>query len=261
MKAYEWNAADYAANSAAQFQWASELIEKLSLNGNESVLDVGCGDGKVTADIAARLPNGSVAGIDSSEEMIRIAEKSHRAANLSFRLLDIRDLDARDAFDVMFSNATLHWIRDHRTFLPNMFAALKKSGRILLQMGGEGNARDIVAAAEKVMGRSEWSRFFRDFQFPYGFHNDTDYRTWLHDTGFVVDRAELIAKEMVQPGRSGLAAWIRTTWLPYTQRVPAHLREQFIDQLIDNYQVSFPVDDSGNFHVHMVRLEVEAHKE
>jgi trans-aconitate 2-methyltransferase len=261
MKTYEWNAADYTANSAAQFRWASELIEKLNLNGNEAVLDVGCGDGKVTAEIARRLANGSIMGIDSSEDMIRIAKKTHRIDNLSFQLMDIRDLDARDTFDVIFSNATLHWIRDHHSFLPNMFAALKKSGRILLQMGGEGNARDIVATAEKVMSRSEWRRFFHEFQFPYGFHNDTDYRIWLQNTGFVVDRAELIPKDMVQASRPGLAAWIRTTWLPYTQRVPAHLREQFIDQLIDNYQVSFPLDDEGNFHVHMARLEVEAHKE
>ena len=75
-KNYGWDAKDYAKNSQNQFQWAKELIPKLKLQGNEALLDIGCGDGKITAEIAKALPNGKVVGIDSSPEMIKLS-KNH----------------------------------------------------------------------------------------------------------------------------------------------------------------------------------------
>ena len=91
----KWNAADYAANSAAQQTWARELIAQLSLRGDEHILDVGCGDGKVTAEIARAVPTGSVTGIDASPEMIRFARKTfppRQISNLKFQVMDARKI-------------------------------------------------------------------------------------------------------------------------------------------------------------------------
>ena len=113
---FTWNAADYHTSSPAQYLWAQELIAKLGLSGNERVLDIGCGDGKVTAEISRHLPGGNVTGVDNSPEMIRFACDHFpwtEYRNLSFVSMDARGLSYLEEFDVVFSNAALHWITDH----------------------------------------------------------------------------------------------------------------------------------------------------
>ncbi|MCI5128506.1 MAG: class I SAM-dependent methyltransferase, partial [Candidatus Electrothrix sp. AUS3] len=104
---------DYACHSAAQQIWARELISKLNFQGDEIVLDIGCGDGKITAEIAEHLPNGEILGVDNSAAMLALARKefpwsSH--PNLSFQERDARDLSYECEFDIIFSNAALHWV-------------------------------------------------------------------------------------------------------------------------------------------------------
>ncbi|MFI5368535.1 MAG: class I SAM-dependent methyltransferase, partial [Spirochaetia bacterium] len=115
-----WDAEEYARNSSAQLGWARELIAKLDLEGHEHVLDIGCGDGKVSAELARHVPRGKVVGVDSSEDMIQLARAAFFPAaqgSLSFMLRDARDLGFEEEFDVVFSNATLHWVKDHRAVL------------------------------------------------------------------------------------------------------------------------------------------------
>jgi len=107
----KWNATDYAKNSSAQLQWAQELMAKLELSGNESVLDIGCGDGKISAQLAQVLKNGRVLGIDLSEEMIQLASQQYPQTtnpNLSFLQRDASKIHVPERFDIAFSNATLH---------------------------------------------------------------------------------------------------------------------------------------------------------
>jgi trans-aconitate methyltransferase len=133
-----WNAVDYHQSSPAQRQWAQELIDKLQIRGNEHILDIGCGDGKVTAEIARHLPEGEVVGIDASPEMIRFALEHFpptRFPNLSFAEMAAQAMTFRERFDVVFSNAALHWIPDHRPVLAGISDALHPGGRLLIQMG------------------------------------------------------------------------------------------------------------------------------
>lgn len=260
-KVYQWDARDYRKSSSAQLQWARELLSTLQLSGNEKILDIGCGDGKITAEIAKRLSTGSVLGIDSSEEMINFSirnfpQDEHR--NLNFRLVDVRKLPFDSEFDVIFSNATLHWVIDHATILQGIKKSLKPGGRILLQMGGRGNASALFTVLDSVLAKDRWGNFFRDFSFPYGFYGVDEYRMWLKQAGLKEKRVELIPKDMTQKGKDGLASWIRTTWLPYTQRVPEALQDDFIQEIVDRYTEIFPIDSEGTIHVSMMRLEVEA---
>jgi trans-aconitate 2-methyltransferase len=263
MNKYDWNADDYAKHSTAQQKWARELIAKLHLRGFENVLDIGCGDGKVTAEIAAAVPNGSVLGVDNSRSMIELAQKKYPAAkyaNLSFQRADARELSFNRQFEIVFSNATLHWIRNHDPVLAGIYKSLRPDGRVLLQMGGRGNAAGVIAVLEDVKKADRWAPCFAGFEFPYGFHEPGDYKTWLKQAGFHSVRAELIPKDMTHAGLSGLAGWIRTTWLPYTQRIPENQRRAFIEELVHKYTQKYPPDKAGMIHVQMVRLEVEAIK-
>ncbi len=128
---YNWNAQDYAKNSANQQQWARELFPKLKLQGNEALLDIGCGDGKITAELARSLPEGWVVGVDSSEKMITLAQNSFPQKdyrNLTFQVMDARKLAFQSRFDVVFSNAALHWIVDQKAVLEGVQRSLKPGG-------------------------------------------------------------------------------------------------------------------------------------
>jgi trans-aconitate 2-methyltransferase len=136
------------------------------------LLDIGCGDGKITAVLALHLSRGNVVGIDSSEEMIRLACRSYpedRYPNLSFQRMDARELAFIDRFDLAFSNAALHWVIDHRPVLQVVKMSLKWQGRLLFQMGGKGNTGDIFNVTDEVLKEGRWKPSFKDFSFPYGF--------------------------------------------------------------------------------------------
>jgi trans-aconitate 2-methyltransferase len=257
----KWNAEDYAENSSAQLQWAQELISKLALQGGESVLDIGCGDGKICAQLALAAGNGKVLGIDQSEDMVLLASEQFppmNYPNLSFARMDATDIRLSEKFDVAFSNAALHWVRDQVAVLRGVHACLKSGGRILFQMGGSGNAREVFRSVETVTLQPRWRRYYEDFTSPYHFCTPQDYEAWLLATGFRVECVELVPKDMQHDGAEGLMGWLRTTWFPYTDRLPLELREVFLAEIIEKYTMAHPVDALGNTHVQMVRLEVEA---
>ena len=260
---YEWNARDYEENSAAQLKWARELIGKLRLRGGESVLDLGCGDGKITAEIARKVPDGAVVGVDSSGSMIARAKQRYGDSpftNLRFTEMDAASLSFDEEFDLVFSNAALHWIKDHGSVLKGVYKSLKPGGRILFQMGGKGNANGFRSVLDETLARSEWRTYFRGFSPPYRFPGTGEYTTLLEGVGFGIKRVELIPKDMVQNGKRGLAGWIRTTWMPFTERVPEAKRERLVEAISSKYLHRYPVDRKGRVHVPMIRLEVEAKK-
>jgi len=281
-----WNAVDYAANSAVQQAWARELIARLNLRGDERVLDVGCGDGKVTAEIAHAVPRGSVTGIDASPQMIRFARATfppRKIPNLKFRVMDAREIPGsagiragqssgkvqpagRDAgapsapFDLIFSNAVLHWVDDHQAFLRGAAACLRPGGRLVVSCGGKGNAQDVFLALRPEMRLKPWRLFFRRIPKPYFFHSPAEYERWLPQFGFKTLGVRLAPKDAVYAGRDKFVAWLRTTWLPYVQRVPEELREEFIAGVANCYLAKHPPDAEGKVHVKMVRLEIEAER-
>jgi trans-aconitate methyltransferase len=259
----KWNAADYAANSAAQHIWARELIAQLSLRGDERVLDVGCGDGKVTTELACAVPKGSVTGIDASPEMIRFARKTFppgKHPNLKFQVMDARLIRLARRFDIVFSSSVLHWVADHPAFLRGAAACLRPDGRLVVSCGGKGNAQDVFVALRPEMRLKQRCKFFRKMPKPYFFHSPAEYEKWLPRFGFKTHTVKLSPKDAVYQGRERFAAWFRTTWLPYTQRVPENLREEFVVAVTDRYVAKHPPDADGRIHVRMVRLEIDAIK-
>jgi trans-aconitate 2-methyltransferase len=256
----KWNAVDYAQHASAQRGWANELIEKLALQGYEALLDIGCGNGAITDELARRLPQGSVTGIDASESMVALARNTYARPNLRFEVMDATDIHLDQKFDVAFSNATLHWVKDQPAVLRGLHKHLNPRARILFQMGGYGNASLILEVIDKIIASAEWQAYFTDFQFPYSFYATEPYRHWLPEAGYEAVRIEIIAKDMVHQGAEGLQSWLRTTWFPYTDRLPEPLREKFLTEIVCRYLERKPLDAEGQTHVDMVRLEVEARK-
>lgn len=254
---YQWNAADYAANSGGQEAWARELIASLQLQSNDIVLDIGCGDGRHTALIAAQVQDGRVLGIDLSQEMIEHAQRTHRAANLRFAQTDASMLRFNDEFTLVFSNATLHWIVDHGPVLAGIARALRKHGRFVAQMGGHGNGGGVIAAFDVVGERDRWRSAYVGHLPAFGFHHPDDYRRWLTELGFEVHECRLIRKDMIHADRAAFTGWLRTAWHPYTTRVAESERDAFIEQVVNEYLRVHPADGHG-IHVAIVRLQVRA---
>jgi trans-aconitate methyltransferase len=260
--AHQWNPADYAQHSQGQERWARELLSLMSLRPQESVLDVGCGDGRITAQIAGLVPNGRVVGIDRSAEMIGFAKEhfpAEQLPNLRFLQADASALPFDAEFDAVFSNAVLHWILDHKPVLAGISRSLRPGGRCVLQMGGKGNGADVVRAFDVCLAEAKWQAA-QPSAIPYGFHDAADYCIWLQEAGLQPDSVELIEKDMIHASREAFTGWLRTAWLPYTTRVPDDRRNDLLESVTDCYIRDIPPDGEGRVHVRMIRLQVLAHK-
>ena len=162
----EFDGERYRAASAHQKEWGTRLIDELDLRGNEHILDVGCGDGSLTASLAETVPQGFVLGIDSSAGMIQSAS-SHERPNLAFRHLDVRASTYRDTFDIIFSNATLHWIKDHEQLLLILHRALKSGGVLRANFAGAGNCATLNRVAMALMTSAAFRAAFEGFEWPW----------------------------------------------------------------------------------------------
>ena len=163
---FEFDGEQYKKASDHQRQWGAQLISELRLTGREQILDLGCGDGAPTAQLAGLVPQGHVLGIDASEGMIA-STRRHARANLTFRLQDINEIDFHDEFDVVFSNATLHWIKDHCRLLANVLTGLRTDGVARFSFAGDGNCSNLFRVLDEVMGRAEFASYFREFDWPW----------------------------------------------------------------------------------------------
>jgi len=263
MKTYRWDAKDYERNSEAQQKWAREIIARLNLTGTENILDLGCGDGKVTVELARLVAAGSVVGVDNSRQMISLAQASYpqnQCPNISFQVMDASALSFESRFDLVFSNAVLHWVNDHQPVIEGLYNSLRAGGKMLLRMGGKGDAAGILSVIDEVKAAEKWAPYFTGFEFPFTFMGPDEYKALLGESGFSINRVGLIPKDMAHNGKAGLEGWIRTTWLPYTQRIPTEKRGMFIEEVSVKYLDKFPLDLEGKAHVAMVMLEVEAEK-
>lgn len=253
-----WDASDYHRSASAQTGWGREVHDRLGLRGDEHVVDLGCGDGRLTAELAARVPRGSVTGLDLDPDMIRFAREHHARENASFLVADARRFDLGRRVDLVVSTATLHWVEDQPAVLRCCRAHLEPGSRIHLQMGGRGNCAGILAAAEAVAREPRWAGHLQPFSAPWHFQGAEEYRALLTACGFRPLRAELLERDMVHEHPDDLRAWLRTTWMPILARVPEPNRADLVDAIVAGYLARRPPDAGGRTHVDMVRLEVVA---
>jgi trans-aconitate methyltransferase len=178
--------------------------------------------------------------------------------NLEFKLMDMHDLQFEKEFDIVFSTATLHWVTDHLLVLRQIKKCLRPSGRMILQMGGKGNQVVLLQALDAVINQGRWQRYFKGFEFQYGYYSVEDYRGWLKTAGLIEKRVDLSEKDNVQNGEVGLCNWIRLAFSPYVQLIPEDMQVDFIKEIAVEYLRTSPLDEMGLCHIKMVRLEVEA---
>jgi len=175
---YPFDGKKYEKSSQCQREWGTKLAEELNLKGNETILDLGCGNGVITKELAERVPYGTVIGIDSSPSMLAAA-KAHKTANRELLLLDINEMAFEDEFDIVFSNAALHWVLDHEKLLKKIYSALKPHGFARIQFACAGNAPTFIAVVRGVMELPEFVTWFKDLRWPWYTPNPEEYEALL----------------------------------------------------------------------------------
>lgn len=243
----EWDARQYASISALQAAMAAEVLALLKLQGSEDVLDVGCGDGKITAQIASRVPRGTVTGIDASRQMIEFAS-SHFAPdgwpNLKFQVADAREIGFSNRFDVVVSLNALHWVPDQESALRAIAQALRLGGIAQLRLVPTGERKSLEAVLEETRQSPRWSRYFDGFSDPYLRLTTEEYAALAEQCGLRVLDTATASKEWIFPDRAAFAAFGSVTFVRWTQRLPEAERMAFVDDVLDRYQAA--IGSGGN---------------
>jgi 2-isopropylmalate synthase len=253
----KWDAKEYARFSKGQKKWAEELMTKLDIQPEDTILDIGCGDGKITVMLAAKT-RGRVVGLDNDAGMITLA--SERYPNIEFVLMDASSIECTNRFSLVFSNAAMHWVRDHHALLRGIHNAMLPGGRMLLQFGGKGNAKDVIEIMNILIQEPKYQGFFRDFVYPWFFPAKDQYEQLLSEAGFENATVEMIPKDMVHESIEDFQGWLRTTSFPYIHSLPEEMRGEFIDTVTERYFEAFSPDAQSNIHIDMMRIEIVAIK-
>ncbi len=256
-----WKAEDYYQNSSSQKNAASDLIQYVEIRGDSDILDVGCGDGKITAEIAAKIPQGSIVGVDISPAMIDFAKSNfpqENFPNLRFHLKDAQELDFDMQFDLLFSFTALQWVQEQDAFLKGAFRSLKSNGTLAITMP-MGLPSTLEQAVNELISTREWSPYFNDFVTGWNFVSDVEYGDMLTANRFTTIRLAVVPQKDVFPSREIFEKFI-SQWLPYLRPIPVDLKPNFLAQLLNRYlelESPFP---NGEVHFKIRRLEVVALK-
>ena len=235
-----WTSHAYQANAAYVPALGAAVLELLNPVPGERILDLGCGDGTLTEKIAAA--GAAVVGVDASEEMVAAAA----ARGLDARVIDAERLPFEREFDAVFSNAALHWVRDHDAMLTGVRRALKRGGRFAAEFGGHGNIAAIQVAIRSVLAHRGWTTNIHRY-----YATPAEYAARLEAHGFIVSTIDLIPRPTPLP--TGIRGWLETFERATLDRIPENQRESFLQEVED--LLSDEVRDSrGNWTAHYVRL-------
>jgi len=225
-----WDGAAYDRLSTPMEELGREVMNRLELRGDETVLDAGCGSGRLTELLIERVPDGRVIGVDVSASMIDAA-RARLGAGADVRVADLVGLDlGGETVDVVFSTATFHWIGDHDALFASLRRALRPGGRLVAQCGGAGNIASVHAAARQAAADPPFRPYFEGWQGPWNFATPEDTERRLHAAGFGETRCWL-ADRPVQPDDP--REYLRTINLgAHLDRLPDELRYPFVDAVL-----------------------------
>lgn len=230
MTVRDWDAATYDRVSDPQVQWARGVLDRLELEGHETVLDAGCGSGRVTALLAQRLPRGRVIAVDASESMVEQARLA-LGDGADVRLADLAELDIGEEIDAVFSNAVFHWIGDHDALFARLHAALRPGGRLVAQCGGAGNVERFHAAAREVGAEPPFAAHLEGWEGPWNFAGAGETAERLANAGFEDVEVGLEPSPVVP---EYTVDYLRTVCLGHhIERLPPELREAYVEAVAD----------------------------
>jgi len=227
------------------------VLGRLELDGDETVLDAGCGSGRVTAMLLERLPRGRVIAVDVAPSMVEQALVSLPADRVEVMPpTDLVELELDERVDAVFSNAVFHWIPDHNALFARLYAALRPGGRLIAQCGGAGNVAEFHRVATEVAMTEPFAEYLDGWTGPWNFQAPKPTEERLSRAGFEDVRCWLSPAPVV-PDEP--LAFIRTVCLgPHIARLPEELREEYVQAVAEGCGEPLQLD--------YVRLNIDARR-
>jgi trans-aconitate 2-methyltransferase len=223
-----WDAATYDRVSDPQVAMATRVLDRLPLDGDETVLDAGCGSGRVTELLLERLPEGRVIAVDQAESMVE-----HARERLDERALvlqsDLTELSLEEQVDAVFSNAVFHWIGDHQLLFERLFAALRPGGRLVAQCGGEGNIAAFHRVALAVAAEEPFAPYFEGWRGPWNFAGAPETAGRLERAGF--EEVDTWLEPYPVTPEDPRAYFTAVCLGPPLEQLPGELRERYVDEV------------------------------
>ncbi|HYI37153.1 MAG TPA: methyltransferase domain-containing protein [Thermoleophilaceae bacterium] len=226
----DWDGAAYDRISTPQEQWATVTLDRLELQGDESVLDAGCGSGRVTRMLLDRLPRGRVLAVDAAPTMVQQARE-----NLDDRATvwqsDLVELEVPEPVDAVFSNAVFHWVPDHETLFARLHAALRAGGQMVVQCGGKGNIERFHELAREVASQAPYEEYLGGWEGPWNFATAEETAERLGAAGFHDVQTWLEESPMVPPEPE---TYLRVVCLGHhLEALPEELREPYTRDVLE----------------------------
>jgi len=229
-EARSWSGAEYDRLSGPMAAMGLAVLERLPLEGGETVIDAGCGSGRVTEALVQRLPGGRVIGVDASASMIDAA-RERLGEQAELHVADLVSFDLGLRADAVLSTATFHWIADHDALFARLRAHLRDGGRLVAQCGGQGNIASVHAAARAVMAGAPYAPHFEGWLGPWNFAAPQHTEERLRAAGFTEARAWLQQHPVTPDDAHAYLTEINLG--AHLGRLPDELRAPFVDEVID----------------------------
>jgi trans-aconitate 2-methyltransferase len=224
----DWNAERYHEVSGPMEAMGLAVLGRLRLQGDETVLDAGCGTGRVTAHLADLLPRGRVLAVDLSPAMVAEA-RAYLGARADVRQANLLELELSGPVDAILSTATFHWVLDHDRLFARLFAALRPGGQLVAQCGGYGNISRCLAAAAEVSRRPPFAGVFDGWSRASYFATAEETAARLERTGFTGVECWL-AENPIEPADP--LEYLRTITLrDHLSHLPTELETAFVQQV------------------------------
>jgi trans-aconitate 2-methyltransferase len=256
----EWNSSEYHRLSGPQVSWGKRVLARLQLRGDESLLDAGCGTGRLTAELLQALPNGRVVALDVSRNMLRSAREYLRpqfGKRTQYVAADLSNLPFQNAFDGIVSTAAFHWVLDHDRLFRNLHRALRLGGWLQAQCGGFGNIAQLRDRMARLAVSPEFAPYLASFPSPWLFQDAEDAAAALQRAGFVNIQTGLEPASIVMESRQQFTDFLRTMIVrTHLDRLPdPELGERYVSALTDQAE-----KDDPPFLLDYTRLNLSASK-
>jgi trans-aconitate methyltransferase len=232
----EWNSEAYQRLSRPQFGWGKKVLDRVRLRGDETVLDAGCGTGRLTGELLQRLPRGRAVAVDLSSNMVQSARRELEprfAGHVWFVVADLQQLPLQETVDGIFSTAAFHWVKDHPRLFRSLHDALRPEGWLEAQCGGGPNLAGLLRRAEALIAAPPLAQFFAGWQSPWEYASPETTAERLRQAGFTDVHTSLEAAPVPLGGAAEYREYISNViFHRHLERIAdAELRRMFVEEL------------------------------